>query len=110
MKRMKEYTKILLGVIFMMSLFFVSSFSFADMQIQTQEDEIIVDMSPKNPQPYEDVTINLTSYSTDLNKSIITWQMDSKIVLTGIGKTEYSFKAQGPKYQILEKRSLKNQK
>jgi len=93
---MKEYAKILLGVIFIISLFSVSTFSSAEMQIQTQEDEIIVDMSPKNPQPYEDVTINLTSYATDLNKSIITWQMDSKIVLTGIGKTEYSFKAQGP--------------
>lgn len=80
----------------MISILCISSFSFAEMQIQTQEEEIIVDMSPKNPQPYEDVTINLTSYATDLNKSIITWQMDSRVVLTGIGKTSYSFKAQGP--------------
>ena len=72
------------------------SFSIAEMQINTQEDEVIVTVSPKNPQPYEDVSISISSYATDLSKAVISWQMDSKIVLSGIGKTDYSFKALGP--------------
>ncbi|MFA6392769.1 MAG: hypothetical protein WCW54_01640 [Candidatus Paceibacterota bacterium] len=88
--------KFLIGVIFMVSLLSIHSFSFAEMQINTQEDEIIVTISPKNPQPYEDVSISISSYATDLNKATISWQMNSKVVLSGIGKTDYSFKALGP--------------
>ena len=72
------------------------SFSIAEMQVNTQEDEITVTVSPNNPQPYEDVSINISSYATDLNKAVISWQLDSKTVLSGIGKTDYSFKALGP--------------
>jgi hypothetical protein len=88
--------KFLIGMIFMVSLLSIPSFSFAEMQVNTQEDEIIVTISPKNPQPYEDVSISISSYATDLSKAVISWQMDSKIVLSGIGKTDYSFKASGP--------------
>lgn len=93
---MKEYLKILFGIIFMVSMLSMPSFSIAEMQINTQEDEIIVTVSPKNPQPYEDVSISIGSYATDLGKAVISWQMDSKTVLSGIGKTDYSFKALGP--------------
>jgi len=70
--------------------------SSAESQIEVQENEIIVETSPNNPQPYQDVTINLSGFATDLNKAIITWQIDSKTVLAGIGKTNYSFKTEGP--------------
>lgn len=70
--------------------------SSAETQIEIQEGEINIETSPNNPQPYEDVTINLSSYATDLNKAIITWQSESKTVLSGIGKTSYSFKTKGP--------------
>lgn len=93
---MKEYLKILFGIMFMVSMLSVPSFSFAEMQINTQENEIIVMVSPKNPQPYESVSISISSYATDLSKAVISWQMDSKIVLSGIGKTDYSFTALGP--------------
>lgn len=77
------------------------SFSFAETQITTGEDEIIVDVSPNNPEPYADVSINITSYATDLNKAIITWQGDGGVLLSGIGKTSYSFKASGPNTTII---------
>lgn len=66
------------------------------MQIEVQEGEISVETIPNNPQPYQDVTITISSYATDLNKAIITWQSESRTVLSGIGKTSYSFKALGP--------------
>ncbi len=71
-------------------------FVFAEMQITTQDEEIMVTVSPRNPEPYQDVTISLSSYATDLNKAIITWNMDSKIILSGTGKINYTFKASGP--------------
>jgi hypothetical protein len=70
--------------------------SSAETQIEVQENEISVDLSPSNPEPYQDVTINLSSYATDLNMAIITWQTSGETALSGIGKTSYSFKTQGP--------------
>lgn len=70
--------------------------SVADLQIDVQEGEISVETIPNNPQPYSDVTINLTSYATDLNKAIIMWTGDSGTILSGIGETSYSFKTGGP--------------
>ena len=97
-----KFTKIkfLIGLIFMVSIFSIHHFSFAESQITTGEDEIMVDVSPNNPEPYSDVSINITSYATDLNKAIITWQGDSGVLLSGIGKTSYSFKASGPNTTI----------
>ena len=66
------------------------------MQVEVQEGEINIETIPNNPQPYQDVTINISSYATDLNKAIITWQGESGTVLSGIGKTSYSFKTGGP--------------
>jgi hypothetical protein len=65
-------------------------------EILLQEDDISVDTIPENPEPYQDITIKLSSYATDLNKAMIRWQSGSSIVLSGYGKTTYSFKTQGP--------------
>lgn len=65
-------------------------------EIMPQESDVTATLIPENPQPYDDVTINLTSYATDLNKAMIQWQSGSNIVLSGYGKTSYSFKASGP--------------
>ncbi len=69
--------------------------SFAESQISIQEGEINVETSPNNPGPYQDVTVSLSSYATDLNKAIITWQTKAGVVLSGIGKTFYTFKTEG---------------
>ena len=81
---------------FVLGIIIMPYISSAETQIEIQEGEINIETSPNNPQPYEDVTINLSSYATDLNKAIITWQSESKTVLSGIGKTSYSFKTKGP--------------
>ena len=71
------------------------SFCFAQDQIGVEESDINVEVSPDNPEPYDDVTISITSYATDLNKAIVSWRIGSEIVLSGIGKTFYTFKAGG---------------
>jgi hypothetical protein len=93
-----KFTKIkffLLGL-FILGIINIPNISFADTQIQVQEGDINVETVPNNPQPYDDVTINISSYATDLNSAIITWQGNGSTLLSGIGKTSYSFKAGGP--------------
>lgn len=65
-------------------------------EINPGEGDITATMIPENPQPYQDVTVTLTSYATDLNKAMIQWQSGANIVLSGYGKTSYSFKTLGP--------------
>lgn len=93
---MKKGVKLLLIIVVLLGTIFTTSFSYAEMQIDTQEEDVLVDVSPNNPEPYQDTTISLTSYSTDLNKANITWQQGSTILSSGIGKTAYSFKTTGP--------------
>lgn len=93
---MNKSIKIVLGIFFIISIFYVSYSSSAETQIEIQEGEINVVTSPRNPQPYEDVTVTLSSYATDLNMATISWTGNSGTVLSGIGKTSYSFKAPGP--------------
>ena len=88
--------KFLIIIIFVVGIISTPFFVFAEMQIGVQEDEIITTLSPKNPQPYQDVSISLSSYATDLNKAIITWQGNGGVLQSGIGKMSYSFKATGP--------------
>ncbi len=87
--------KFFLILVFFIAILNMHYFSFAETEIQVQESEISVETSPTNPEPYQDVTINLSSYATDLNSAIISWQMGSSTVLSGIGKTSYKLKTQG---------------
>jgi len=88
--------KILFALIVGLAIINWPSISNAEMQIEVQGDELSIEVSPSNPAPYEDVTISLNSYATDLNKAIIVWKISGNTVLSGIGKTSYSFKASGP--------------
>lgn len=88
--------KIFLVMLFVLGVINTPNISSAEMQIEMQESEINVSITPNNPQPYDTVTISINSYASDLNKAIITWQTGAKTVLSGIGKTTYSFKAGGP--------------
>ena len=96
MKVTNPRAKILLSVVFILSIFYVSHISMAVNEIMVQEGDIVAEIIPNNPQPYDDVTITLTSFATDLNKASIQWQSGTSIVLSGYGKTSYSFKASGP--------------
>lgn len=87
--------KIFLIGFFILGIINIPAFSLAETQIEVQEGEINVETIPENPEPYQDVTINISSYATDLNKAIITWETEKGTVLSGIGKTSYSFKTGG---------------
>ena len=92
--------KLFLFGFFVLGIMNIPCISFAEMQIEVQEGEINIETIPSNPQPYENVTINVSSYATDLNKAIITWTGNSGTVLSGIGKTSYSFTTEGPNTSV----------
>lgn len=52
---------------------------------------IDVQLSPENPGPDQNVTVQLESYSTDLNKAKISWAVNGKIQKTATGLRTFSF-------------------
>ena len=86
---MSSKIKIFFLIIF--ALFLVAPvFSYAEIDIKDTDINVVI--FPINPKAYTDTTITLSSYATDLNKAMIEWKSGSKIVLSGYGKTKYSFK------------------
>ncbi len=54
---------------------------------------ISVNMSPENPEPFENVDISISSYANNLDTVFISWSVDNKVSLTGIGKKSFSLTA-----------------
>ena len=54
---------------------------------------ILVNVAPSNPAPYENTNITLTSYANNLDSVLISWSVDGKNVLSGIGKKSFLVKA-----------------
>ena len=54
-------------------------------------EDISVNVIPENPHPYDPVSVELSSYTNDLNRSLITWSVNGKVFLTGIGKNNIKF-------------------
>jgi len=61
-------------------------------QAQTSTD-FYTEIIPENPNPGESVIINLSSYSINIDSSKITWLVNGKNVLSGIGKKTYTLVA-----------------
>ncbi|MCF7843978.1 hypothetical protein K9M47_03730 [Candidatus Gracilibacteria bacterium] len=54
--------------------------------------EAVVTLSPKNPTPYTSVTATLVSYLFNVNTAHITWSVNGKDVLVGVGEKNYTVK------------------
>ena len=57
------------------------------------QSSILVSVAPENPAPDEDVTITINSYASNLDTVFISWSVDGKSVLSGVGKKSFSLKA-----------------
>lgn len=54
---------------------------------------IIVNMAPQNPAPYETTTISLSSYAYNIDTVMVTWLVDGRVVSSGIGKKSFAVTA-----------------
>lgn len=57
------------------------------------QSSILVNVAPENPAPNENTTITLNSYASNLDSVLISWYVDGKNILSGIGKKIFSVKA-----------------
>lgn len=57
------------------------------------EQQISIEQIPSIPKPGETVSIKIVSYSTDLNKALITWTLDGRSLYSQIGATKLDFQA-----------------
>lgn len=67
-----------------------------EIQKKTFSDYLDVKINPANPGSYEQVSISIESYLTDLQKAIIKWSVDGKTVSHGRGRQTFSFQNGGP--------------
>lgn len=86
--------------IFILGIFIFNSFNVADAEILVQENEINYEIIPRNPEPYQKVTISLYSYATDIDKAFISWQLSNGVTQSGTGKKSISFYAPAPDESI----------
>ena len=54
---------------------------------------ILVDVAPENPAPNENVSVVLNSYAYNLDSVLISWSVNGKNILSGIGKKSFSLNA-----------------
>lgn len=87
---------VLLNTFLILCIFCIPAISKVTAEAPITEGDITVSTIPKNPEPYQNVTINITSYATDLNKANIEWRDKSGVLLSGYGATSYSFTTGGP--------------
>ncbi|MCC6323387.1 hypothetical protein IT400_01195 [Candidatus Nomurabacteria bacterium] len=90
-----RYGSIILGFLIIVGIFiYTPKFIYAETKVVSGD--INIEMIPNNPEPYTDVTVKLASYATDLNRASIDWKINNQTVLSGIGRTSYTFKTGGP--------------
>lgn len=58
---------------------------------QIQDTDIILNINPVYPTPNQSVKATLSSYAANLDKANISWSINGKEMLTGIGKKTFSF-------------------
>src|SRR3989344_748782 len=51
---------------------------------------IFVDISPPHPAPYEETTVSLRSFAANLDIVSISWELNGKNVLSGVGQKSFT--------------------
>lgn len=55
------------------------------------QEQVSYTVTPEIPQPNQEVTITAEAYGTDLNRAQITWYINGKSILSGIGEKKLTF-------------------
>ncbi|MEK7581850.1 MAG: hypothetical protein AAB488_00765 [Patescibacteria group bacterium] len=85
MSALKKIFLLLFVLVFL--LFFIAQV-FAQ---TTGNSQVSLSLNPEQPGPRQKTTARLVSYAMDLNRASITWVLDGKKILSGIGEKEFSF-------------------
>jgi len=58
-----------------------------------QNGGLVVNVSPRQPGPFQNITITVEDYSRNINSLNISWSLDGKVAQTGIGLKEYKLES-----------------
>lgn len=83
----KALSAILMGLLAVFSFYAIFQLKLA----RAETSEFSVEATPESPKSFENITLKLKSFSVDLNRSSITWTLNGKAALSGIGKTSFNF-------------------
>ncbi len=86
----KEFFKIKALYINIFVLMFLIAPFFAS--AQSSKADISIDITPKIPKPLQNVNVSVSSFSSDLDKADISWTLDGRLELRGVGKKNFSFR------------------
>ena len=89
MKFFGHYKGLALATIFLFAFFSVFLQS-GTVSAQSVSD-VFVELTPELPGPHQNVSVRLTSYSGDLDRASISWSLNGKTILSGVGKKVFSF-------------------
>lgn len=79
-------------VILVLFLLVFASYFFVQTRFALAEtSDFSVEATPESPKSFETITLSLRSFAFDLNRSVISWTVNGKTALSGIGKTSFSF-------------------
>lgn len=74
---------------FSWGIFFITLFLFLfPLSAASQTDSITISKSPRFPEPYQSVTVSLTSRLTNLNDKEIVWRQDGEVIKAEVGGDE----------------------
>ena len=75
------------------ALFMVAPlFSGAQMQMTGLEDDVSIEIIPKYPGSNENVIVRIDGATTDMSRAEMTWVLNDKIILKGVGQESINFK------------------
>ena len=73
-------------IVFSVFLIFSTFFVSPGKATAQSASSILIDLIPPNPSPFENVTISLSSYASNLDTVLISWSVNGQNVSSGIGK------------------------
>lgn len=79
----------------LLSIFVVLGIVFVlpNLTIAQSASSILVNVVPPNPNPFEDVSVTLSSYTYNLDTVLISWSVGGKTSSSGVGRKTFSTKA-----------------
>ena len=81
-----------LVVVLSVFLLMLASYFFMEARfVLAETSDFSVEASPESPKSFETITLSLRSFTVDLNRSVVSWAVNGKTALSGIGKTSFSF-------------------
>ena len=82
---MKKGFVFLISLLLILSVFSLPKNGLAQ-EINEYNSEFTIELVPSDPKPNDLVFAKVVSYQFDINRSVITWILDGKIIAQGAGK------------------------